>query len=163
MAPEVFRGVDQSNQSALSDCVTFPTVNLSSVLFTPSHDTRHHPRACPPPHSGHKQVKADAIRAEEALASELKNILQSPASLPLPILRRCVELVMTAHRGRGSLAGALGSVSRAEVLGEVLRKGGELSEAEGADAAAEWAALQAEFIAMAKEAVAGGAGAQKKE
>lgn len=58
---------------------------------------------------------------------------------------------MTAHRGRGSLAGALGSVSRAEVLGEVLRKGGELSEVEGGDAAEDWAALQAEFIAMAKE------------
>lgn len=128
------------------------------------------PPHCAPPPRLAAQVKADAIRAEEALASELKNILQSPASLPLPILRRCIELVMTAHRGRGSLAGALGSVSRAEVLGEVLRKGGELSEAEGGEsAAAEWAALQADFIAMAKEATAaaaaaaGMAGAQKKE
>ncbi|CAN0388533.1 unnamed protein product [Laminaria digitata] len=97
------------------------------------------------------QVKTDAIRAEEALALELKNVLQSPASLPLPILRRCIELVMTAHRGRGSLAGALGSVSRAEVLGAVLRKGGEISEAQGGEAATDWAVLQAEFIAMAKE------------
>lgn len=96
-------------------------------------------------------MKADAIKAEEALASELKNVVQSPVSLPLPILRRCVELVMTAHRGKGSLAAALGSVSRAEVLGAVLRKGSELSEAEGGEAAADWAALQAEFIAMARE------------
>lgn len=58
---------------------------------------------------------------------------------------------MTAHRGRGSLAGALGSVSRAEVLGAVLRKGGEMSEAQGGEVASDWAALQAEFIAMAKE------------
>lgn len=78
---------------------------------------------------------------------------------------------MTAHRGRvGSLAAALGSVSRAEVLGAVLQKGGELSESEGGEAAADWAALQGEFIAMAKEgaaAAAAGAGgapaAQKKE
>ncbi|CAM9681435.1 unnamed protein product [Scytosiphon promiscuus] len=107
-----------------------------------------------------EQAKADAVRAEEALASELKNILQSPASLPLPILRRCVELVMTANRGRvGSLAAALGSVSRAEVLGAVLQKGGELSEAEGGEAAADWAALQGEFIAMAKEGTAAAAAA----
>lgn len=96
-------------------------------------------------------MKVDAIKAEEALAKELKAVVQSPASLPLPILRRCVELVMTAHRGRGSLNAALGSVSRAEVLDAVLRRGGEMSEAEGRDAATAWATLQADFIAMAKE------------
>lgn len=97
------------------------------------------------------QVKADAIKAEEALANELKAVVQAPGALPLPILRRCIELVMTAHRGRGSLAAALGSVPRAEVLSAVLRRGGEMSEAEGGDAATDWATLQAEFIAMAKE------------
>lgn len=80
---------------------------------------------------------------------------------------------MTAHRGRaGSLAAALGSVSRAEVLGAVLQKGGEVSEAEGGEAAADWAALQGEFIDMAKEGAAAApaaaaatapAGAQKKD
>lgn len=96
-------------------------------------------------------MKLDAIKAEEALANELKAVVQSPGALPLPILRRCIELVMTAHRGRGSLAAALGSVSRAEVLSAVLRMGNEISEAEGGDAATDWANLQAEFIAMAKE------------
>lgn len=96
-------------------------------------------------------MKVDAIKAEEALANELKAVVQSPGALPLSILRRCIELVMTAHRGRGSLAAALGSVPRAEVLGAVLRRGGEMSEAEGGNAATDWATLQAEFIAMAKE------------
>lgn len=139
-------------QKLLSRCLTMlplgqrsalvPSVLALTLARAPAASLRNAPS---------EQVKADAIRAEEALALELKNVLQSPASLPLPILRRCIELVMTAHRGRGSLAGALGSVSRAEVLGAVLRKGGEISEAQGGDAATDWAVLQAEFIAMAKE------------
>ncbi|CAM9503076.1 unnamed protein product [Choristocarpus tenellus] len=108
-------------------------------------------------HAPSEQVKADAVAAEEALAQSIMSVIQSPLSLlPLAILRRCMELVMAAHRGKGSLAGALNSVARAEVLGAVLRKGSELSEAEGAEAAEDWASLQTEFITMAKEAAQGG-------
>ncbi|CAM9518655.1 unnamed protein product, partial [Phaeothamnion confervicola] len=75
--------------------------------------------------------KADAVAAEERLMRTLLGLMQSPrAPPPLPILSRCLQLVMAAHRDRrGSLGPALSARPRAEVMHAILNKAASIGNA----------------------------------
>jgi len=101
-----------------------------------------------PSKSGHNLGPVrDLDKAEGVLMETLKDIFnQSESDLALMMFKRCLDLIMSTHKGKDTLKSALSNVDRSKALHALLLKGCEISAARGPETELEWIDIQSEFL-----------------